>query len=70
MNMEVMHRNAEHKAKCWLKEYHQRTHGTPPPDFRTFDGTAYEKEVARLAANIYNYVPEPGRYVETLTLDW
>lgn len=69
MNLEVMHRNAEVKAKCWLKE-HTRTHGTPPPDYRTYDGTAYEKEVARLAANIYSYVEEPHKYSQTLTLDW
>lgn len=69
MNLDIMHRNTEDKAKCWLRAQYE-AHGTAIPNFTQFDGTAYEKEVAQLASNVFTYVEDKKKYVQTYQIDW
>ena len=75
MSAEIEHRNAEHKAKCWLREQ-WTSHRTHVDEFTPFEGVDYDCQVARMAKGVMKYVvKEKGEqgaryYVSTTGLDW
>ena len=75
MSAEIEHRNAEQRAKCWLRDQYI-SHRTHVDEFTPFEGVAYDTEVAKLAKGVLKYViKEKGEqgarsYIGKTSIDW
>ena len=75
INPEIIHRNAERKAKEWARnQYH--SHATHASSYTMPEGITYEAEVVRLGVQITKFILQQSGeasariYVSTSTLDW